>query len=291
MKVFLSWSGDLSRNVALILRDWIPSVIQSVEPYVSSEDIDKGTRWSSDIAGELNNSNYGIIILTKENIKAPWINFEAGALSKQVEKSRVSPFLFNLKRSEVTGPTLQFQSTIYTKDDVKKLVESINKSLQSDALEQVRLDKVFEVWWPSLKEDLDALLDAEEVVEVQKTEASETNPYTSEILEELLELARNQQKLLRSPTELLPPQYLSDVIQRSEPIPLGAIKELNSLSRDGIIIANELISNLNSEEALRANQLENILNKISDLTYYMEERRVRRVRPKAVFLDGEKLKI
>ena len=30
-----------------------PPVIQSLEPYVSSEDIDKGARWSTDIAKEL----------------------------------------------------------------------------------------------------------------------------------------------------------------------------------------------------------------------------------------------
>ncbi|HDX9533052.1 TPA: toll/interleukin-1 receptor domain-containing protein [Bacillus thuringiensis] len=218
MKVFLSWSGEVSRNVALIFRDWLPSVLQSVKPYVSSEDIDKGTRWSSDIAGELNDSNYGIIVVTKENIIAPWINFEAGALSKQIDKSNVSPFLFNLKRSEVAGPILQFQSTIYTKDDMKKLMNSINGACQSEALEQSRLDKVFEVWWPSLKKALDEIEVPmqEQPVEAIEEKMKDQGNVSSEILEELLELARNQQKILRSPSSILPPEYVREVVLPQE---------------------------------------------------------------------------
>lgn len=99
LKVFISWSGEESHKVALVLREWLPSVIQSITPYVSSEDIDKGTRWASDIAGELDESSFGILCVTKDNLNAPWLNFEAGALGKSVDKSRVCPFLFRIKRS------------------------------------------------------------------------------------------------------------------------------------------------------------------------------------------------
>ena len=125
MKVFISWSGNKSHRVALVFREWLPSVIQSLEPYVSSEDIDKGARWSSDIAKELENSTFGILCVTKENLNAPWLSFEAGALSKTMDKSFVTPFLFDIKRAEVNGPILQFQSTIFDKEDIKKLLQTL----------------------------------------------------------------------------------------------------------------------------------------------------------------------
>jgi hypothetical protein len=158
MKVFISWSGDLSNKVALELREWLPSVIQAIEPYVSSEDIDKGTRWSSDISKELEASSFGIKCVTPENLGASWINFEAGALSKTLDKSRVCPFLFQLKRSEVQGPLLQFQSTIYDREDVLKLLHSINNAAEPHCIDDARLDSIFDVWWPKLAERMDPLV-------------------------------------------------------------------------------------------------------------------------------------
>lgn len=220
MKVFLSWSGEISHRVALALRDWLPSVIQSLEPYVSSEDIEKGARWSTDIAKELENSSYGILCITKDNMDAPWLNFEAGALSKSFDKGRVTPFLFGLKRSEVKpGPLLQFQSTLADKDETLKLLQSINSAHEPPLLEDSRLLTVFEVWWPRLQSVLS------EIPETLPTDQHETkttghkNPITPEIVEEILVLLRQQQRLLNSPTDLLPSGYLREILGKDRDFP------------------------------------------------------------------------
>lgn len=198
MKVFISWSGNKSHKVALVFRDWLPSVIQSIEPYVSSEDIDKGARWSTDIAKELSDSTFGILCVTKENLEAPWLSFEAGALSKTMDKAFVSPFLFDIKRSEVKGPILQFQSTILQKEDIKKLLCTLNKACGDGSITETRLDKAFEVWFPTLEEELNKIKEAKEDLD-NTQHKNATLSHTAEILEEILDLSRNNQKLLRNP--------------------------------------------------------------------------------------------
>ncbi|MFI7462808.1 hypothetical protein [Nonomuraea sp. NPDC049646] len=209
MKVFISWSGDLSKLVAEALREWLPAVIQAVVPYVSSEDIDKGARWSADISKELSESNYGILCVTRENLLAPWLNFEAGALSKSFDKSNVSPFLFRIDRGDVTGPLLQFQSTIYERSDVLKLVKSINGECEA-GLDPALLEQVFDVWWPKLKESLDGLRELPDV-------SGDLKRSSEDMLLEVLELVRAQQKTLATPEELLPPEYIGYVMRHYNP--------------------------------------------------------------------------
>ena len=96
MKVFVSWSGELSKEIAEVLKKWIPCIIQSVEVFYSPEDIEKGDNWDATISSELSECNYGIICLTPENTMAPWINFEAGAIAKSLD-SKVSALMINIK--------------------------------------------------------------------------------------------------------------------------------------------------------------------------------------------------
>ena len=81
MKIFVSWSGTLSKKIAELIKKWLPCFIQAAEIFFSPEDIEKGENWDSKISKELSECKYGIICLTAENVTAPWINFEAGAIA------------------------------------------------------------------------------------------------------------------------------------------------------------------------------------------------------------------
>lgn len=259
-------------------------MIQSVKPYVSSEDIDKGTRWSTDIAKELEASNYGIICVTRDSLNAPWVSFEAGSLAKVIDKSNVTPFLFNIKRSEVQGPLLQFQSVIYTEEDVLKLVRSINKRLDdSQRLSADQLDKAFGVWWPQLKESLDDLKEHEDEYAPPPDDGVVD---TSDILEEILELARTQQRILSDPEQILPRKYLDYILRRSPYLRRpdkyqehGAIEELH----ERIISLERLLKRRADED----DTLSEALALVSDAHDLIHEV-LRRPRRKNPFIELEK---
>jgi hypothetical protein len=164
MKVFLSWSGKTSREVAQALHDWLPYVIQAVKPFISTGDIDKGRRWTDALASELDETGYGVLVITQDNFDKPWIHFEAGAISKAVDRAYVSPFLFNIEPTRLVGPLAQFHATINDPEDILKLLSSINNQLpENERLPFEVLNREFELLWPDLKKKLDAAAATEEL--------------------------------------------------------------------------------------------------------------------------------
>lgn len=183
-KVFISWGGDLSKLLAEEVKNWLPSVLQFVKPYFTPDDIEKGTRWESNIAQELASSQIGIICLTKDNINRPWILFEAGALSKNFGKANVCTVLFNVESTQITGPLTCFQATKFDKSDFKKLIKAINETGGDSKLDSKVLDDVFEMWWPCLDDKI------KKILKNYKEESKEEERSERELLEELLELTR-----------------------------------------------------------------------------------------------------
>src|ERR1051325_4112221 len=148
MKVFISWSGVKSEALARALKQWIPDVIQTVEPWMSKTDIDAGARWNKEINNALAETKFGIICLTKANFDAPWILFEAGALAKTITESFVCPYLIDLDPADLPkGPLSQFQAMRADKIGTQDLISTINKAMKDDALSAPRLERAFELWW------------------------------------------------------------------------------------------------------------------------------------------------
>jgi hypothetical protein len=188
MKVFLSWSEATSKSLAEAFRDWLPKVIQQIRPYYTPDDTAKGSRWAVEISQELFASRVGILFMTKDNLTAPWIMFEAGALSKNIDKTRVCPMLFGIEPSSLKGPLSQFNGSRFEKCEVHKLIRMLNAELAAEQqLDSQMLDETFEKWWPELDDKVNRIMTSKPVSKA---------PVRSEgdMLEEILDLTRQSAK-------------------------------------------------------------------------------------------------
>ncbi|WP_158171369.1 toll/interleukin-1 receptor domain-containing protein [Rhodococcus sp. JT-3] len=164
LKIFISWSGKLSEEVAKVWHSLLTEMFNNVSPFMSEKDIEAGTRGLPTIANELHGSKFGIVVVTQENLHSQWLNYETGALSKDINDPdlRVAPTLVDFKsKADATGPISQFQATLLDHDGVKTILEQVGQVVDVDP---ATVDKRFERAW---------LAEFEELFEVAKS------PYAS----------------------------------------------------------------------------------------------------------------
>ncbi|MCC2339122.1 toll/interleukin-1 receptor domain-containing protein [Bacillus tropicus] len=250
MKVFLSWSGSESKQLAGIFKEWLPNVLQYIEPYMSAKDISLGERWNNNITDSLEESVFGLIFVTPSNINAPWINFEAGALSKTFD-SRVVPILYNADVMILNqGPLKQFQSAKnLDKENVLSLIKSINQGSGHFKLDEFRLEKAFEMWWPDLEKSIGAIEKEEAIESAEK----EHEPTDRELLNVIYSKMIEQEKLVAKTQKNH--QNFNDIN-----VPQGIIRDLEKIR----VILNEC-GNLLSEGPFPELLFENIEDGIIDL--------------------------
>jgi hypothetical protein len=153
MRVFISWSGEPSRSIAQALRDWLPMVVQHVEPWMSEADIESGRRWNEEVADELEQADYGIICLTRSNLERPWLLFEAGALAKKFDTARVVPLLINIRPTDVAMPLASFQGRPLTKEGMRRLVLELS-AIRDDPMPRDQVDALFDGMCPNSNREL-----------------------------------------------------------------------------------------------------------------------------------------
>ena len=200
VKVFISWSGDLAKAVAVALRGWLPLLFDRVVPWASDSDIAAGQRGLAQIEAELADSRFGVVVVTAANQHQPWLNFEAGALSKVVGgdlDQRVVPLVVDLASpTDVTGPLAQFQGVLARADGVRGLVRSV---ADVAGIDRSVADTRFEAYWPQLEVKVE---EAKQSVtasgQAAKPERRDKDAVLDEILLHVRTLARNADEA-RSP--------------------------------------------------------------------------------------------
>jgi len=193
VKVFISWSGERSKLLAIALREWLQPILQSVEVWMSEADIDAGDRWGQEVARELSSCNFGIICVTPENLGASWLLFEAGALAKSLEGSKVIPLLFELELRDISGPLAQFQAKKFDQAGLSEVANSINKTLPTAIADGI-VKSLLDAMWPSIKQKIDAV--------PKRAGHAKSSRNQADILEELVAGVRSFDSRLRD-TEMV----------------------------------------------------------------------------------------
>lgn len=201
MKTFVSWSGKAAKELASAVSHSLELIVPEISCFVSADEIEKGARWSNEIARELESSNYGLLILTKENLSAPWVFFEAGALSKSLEKGRVTPVLFGVDVADISStPLSQFQCTFYRERDMSVLCVDLAKACAGKDVG--RTISYFEKFWPDLDRSVQTILRDNKI------------PATSEdpkeiVLRDILNSLRQLNARTADPSRMIPVEHLA----------------------------------------------------------------------------------
>ncbi len=158
MKVFISWSGPLSRTIAETLHEWMETLLpEELEPWMSRKNVELGVQWARVLFEELRTTDYGIICLTPDNVDSDWMLFEAGALAKtfgEEDIGRVIPLLYDVERDKLPSPYIQFQSAPLNEEAILHLFLQLNAELENPAPAE-RLTRIFRSVWPEIEKKLD----------------------------------------------------------------------------------------------------------------------------------------
>jgi len=164
-EIFISWSKTRSRLFADALRQLMTSVIRDPnapqpagpgsQVVSMSADLPKGGSWFSNLAGLLENARAGIICVTPENARSPWLLFEAGALIRCDREVALFPVLFDLPAASLDGPLALVQATVIERDAhaikrevlglVKRVVDHVNPFRQHQQQTQLTVDEPLDV--------------------------------------------------------------------------------------------------------------------------------------------------
>lgn len=156
--VFIGWSGPLSGRTAQLLKWFIDITFGDDTAFVSSQDIRSGEMWFDVVRTALAGARFAILCLTKDNLSAPWLHFESGAISaaslaaadKSFKKPRVCSICVDFNDMSLVRPPLSFfQNRLMNKSEIFDLMTDINLALPTRRSEK-NLEHLLNTHWESV---------------------------------------------------------------------------------------------------------------------------------------------
>jgi anti-anti-sigma factor len=153
VQVFLSWSGAESQRAAEALKPWLQRLFPDLGVWMSAHDIEAGTAWATVLHEQLKQTDFGLLCLTEENLTAPWILYEAGALALSSKAGCVVPLLLDVAAEKVPSPLAQLQSVRADEEGLWKVARGINAARDGGTPDE-HLRERYEGEWPGLAQAL-----------------------------------------------------------------------------------------------------------------------------------------
>ena len=161
-KIFISWSGPYSKEFAKGIKKLLEESVfdnKELTCFVSDLDIASGSDWWNKIKKELRSCKLGILCITKENLRAPWIYFEAGAMIAREIPS--IPLLVSCDVKALSSTPLNGKQAVdfYDLKKFLKMLVDINKAMDFDLTEN-QINELGKAAYSTLKNDLESVFNS-----------------------------------------------------------------------------------------------------------------------------------
>lgn len=152
--IFISWSKPRAEQIATLLKPFLEDVLGTATIFMSRA-MEGGTRWGMEIPQQLESCKAGLVLVTHENSHEPWLHFEAGALSKHIEESRVVPLLCGARVGHIQGTPLSlFQAKDFKQEDFLSVCISFGAGF---GVSEGVIQRRFAKGWPELEASVAAI--------------------------------------------------------------------------------------------------------------------------------------
>lgn len=192
---------------------------------MSGHHIKPGKLWDLELTKSLRSTNCAILVLTRENQAAPWLLYEAGVLSRASGKRQVIPYKVDLPQQAVASPLARFQGFDATEGGTRSLVEELN-AIATESIPEKRLNQLFDVFWPKLKDEIEAALQS-------AGGNAGREPDTNEYLREILGILKSSNESATSATSSTPEERPSEALRARVASLSSTIASMEAYERKG----------------------------------------------------------